>query len=194
MTGLYRIVRPIVRVFPPLIAVSLLALAGLVTTGHLRLAPILTGSMTPKFPVGTLVAATPVAATQLRVGDVIMFVPPRPYGTPTGGPVMHRLVSVTHGPDGHLQFRTKGDANVAKDPWTLDGNAGGFARLRASSVVAGRMLLLVRHTGSGPALLIWPGLLLLWLALRRSRRGPGEKVQPAPSGSAERYQPKHAAA
>ncbi|MDP9101365.1 MAG: signal peptidase I [Actinomycetota bacterium] len=173
-------------------ALAMLGLAILVVSGHLRLQPVLTGSMTPRFPVGTLVAVSPVRVSTLRVGDVVMFVPPRPYGTPTGGPIMHRLVSIKTGPDGHLQLRTKGDANQAQDPWVLDGNAGGFARLRASSVAAGRALALVRHSTSGPALLIWPGVLLLWIAARRAGKD-GEAPSDANAPRPARYQPRHAA-
>ncbi len=152
-----------------LVALAMLGLAVLVVTGHLRLQPVLTGSMAPRFPTGTLVAVTPVVASSLRVGDVVMFVPPRPYGTPSGGPVMHRIVAVDQAPGGRLTLRTKGDANAVQDPWVLDGNAGGFARLRASSVVLGRALRMARGTTHGPALLFWPGLILLWLTARHSR-------------------------
>ena len=145
------------------------------STNQLRL----TGSMAPRYPTGTLVAVTPVAPQHLRVGDVVMLVPPPPYRTPTGGPVLHRVVSLRTSADGHVLLRTKGDANRAQDPWTVDASRGGVMRLRASSVAAGRAVELVRHTASGPALLVWPGLLLLWWARRRPAR-------PA-------YRPRHAA-
>ena len=181
------------RWLPRLLAAVLLVAAALSLTGHVRFQPVLTGSMAPGIPTGTLVAVTPVPTSQLHVGQVIMFVPPRPWGTPTGGPILHRIVSLTHTPDGHPQIRTKGDANKAMDPWTIDASTGGFAQLRGSSVFAGRVIAMVRHSTSGPALALWPGLSLLGLALRHAKR-----QRPARSAvrrePARRYQPRHAAA
>jgi signal peptidase len=180
-----------------LLAVAMLLLAGLVLTGRLRLEPVLTGSMAPHFPAGTLVAVTPVDGHAVHVGDVVMFVPPKPYGTPTGGPIMHRVISVGHGPDGHLQLKTKGDANAAADPWVLDGDRGGFARLRVSSVVAGRAVVMLRATTHFPAVLVWPGLLLLLLARRLSRKAPPPAGEASPTRvvvpAQRNYQPRHAA-
>lgn len=157
---------------------ALLVGALAVFTGRVRLEQVLTGSMVPAYPAGTLVAVTPVDPRRLRVGDVVMFVPPPPYRTPTGGPVLHRVASVTTAPDGHLLLRTKGDANPAQDPWTVDASRGGVDRLRASSVVAGRVLAMVLSSFRWPAAVLWPGLLLLWWATRR---------RPAPA-----YRPRHA--
>ena len=135
-------------------ALTLLLVGVLVVSGKVRFQPVLTGSMAPRYPTGTLVAVTPV--TDVHVGEVIMFVPPQPWNI---GPVMHRVVAV----DG-THLRTKGDANKAMDPWTIDASKGGLLRLRGSSVLAGRAVAMVRAGAHGPALLVVPGLLLLWLA------------------------------
>jgi signal peptidase len=161
--------RAALRALWAVLLVALLGASLVVATGRVRLQPVLTGSMAPRYPAGTLVAVTPVDPATLHVGDVVMFVPPAPYRTPTGGPVLHRVVDIGPGPDGHLQLRTKGDANAAADPWAIDAAQGGLAKLRASSVTAGRGVAVLRHTTHGPALLVWPGLLLLWWS---SRRGP----------------------
>ncbi len=170
--------RRVLLVVRMLVAGLLLATLAVVVVGRVRLEPVLTGSMAPRYPVGTLVAVTPVRPGSIRVGDVVMFVPPAPYRTPTGGPVLHRVVSIATAPGGQLLVRTKGDANPAPDPWTVDASRGGLMRLRGSSVVAGRVLEGARHTTSGPALLVWPGVLLMWLAAR-TRRQPS-------------YRPRHA--
>ncbi|MGB8651607.1 MAG: signal peptidase I [Mycobacteriales bacterium] len=166
------------RLLKALPALLLLALTALVVLGHVRLQPVLTGSMAPRYPAGTLVAVTPVRAEDLHVGEIVMFVPPRPYRTPTGGPVMHRIVSMER-VHGRLQLRTKGDANAVKDPWIVDASAGGLTRLRWGSVTAGRAVAMVRHSLSGPAVLLWPGLLLLWFVTRQR--------------PVRRYTPRHAA-
>lgn len=183
----------LLRWVPRLLAAVLLVVAALSLTGHVRFQPVLTGSMAPRIPTGTLVAVTPVLPTQLRVGEVVMFLPPRPWGTPTGGPILHRIVALTHSPDGHPQIRTKGDANTAMDPWTIDASGGGFSQLRGSSVLAGRLIAMVRHSTSGPALALWPGLVLLGLALRQAKRTGPTPTRPRPM-QARRYQPRHAAA
>lgn len=154
-----------------LVVLAMLAIGALLLTTHARVQPVLTGSMTPTYPVGTLVATTPVDSATLRVGEVVLFTPPEPWGTPTGGPVLHRVVALTPGPDGRVQVRTKGDANPAMDPWTLDAGTSSFSELRASSVTAGRALTLLRASTRGPAVMVWAGLALLWLVhAQRPRR------------------------
>jgi signal peptidase len=181
----------LLRWVPRLLAAALLVVAALSLTGQVRFQPVLTGSMAPHIPTGTLVAVTPVQPAQLRVGEVIMFVPPQPWGTPTGGPILHRIVALTHTPDGRAQIRTKGDANTAMDPWTIDASGGGFSQLRGSSVVAGRLIAMVRHSTSGPALALWPGIVLFGLVLRHTRR-TGPTSAGAGHAQVRRYQPRHA--
>ena len=74
---------------------------------------ILTGSMTPRLPAGTLVVVRPVDPSRIRVGDVIT------YQIASGDPtvVTHRVV--TQGVNvatGQFLFQTRGDANNATDP------------------------------------------------------------------------------
>ena len=168
MTG----ARRALRVVEVLALLGVLASGFLVLSGRLRVEPVVTGSMAPRYPTGTLVAVTRVAPRDLRVGDVVMLVPPPPYRTPTGGPVMHRVISLTTAPDGRVLLRTKGDANRAADPWTVDAGRGGVMRLRASSVAAGRAVEVLRHTAGGPGLLVGPGLVVLWLWRQRPAYRP----------------------
>lgn len=75
---------------------------------------VLTGSMTPKLPPGTLVVVKPVSAASISVGDVVT------YQIESGKPavVTHRIVRVGFDPDGKPLFETKGDANnIADKPW-----------------------------------------------------------------------------
>jgi signal peptidase len=97
-----------------------LAVAGLAVcvigpaTGSWRLLPILSGSMAPSFPPGSLVLATPTPAADIRRGEVIVF--HAPLGT--HHLVAHRVVRVIRaGADPILE--TKGDANRTADPWNL---------------------------------------------------------------------------
>lgn len=72
---------------------------------------ILTGSMRPGLPPGTLVVVRPVAPEDVAVGDVIT------YQLDSGEPavVTHRVVAVGIKADGERTFRTQGDANTGLD-------------------------------------------------------------------------------
>jgi signal peptidase I len=82
---------------------------------------IVSGSMEPTIPVGSVVYDEVVPVEVLEVGDIITFVPPAEYGL--DDPVTHRIAAITTTPDGLREFRTKGDANETIDPWAfyLDG-------------------------------------------------------------------------
>lgn len=72
---------------------------------------VLTGSMRPSLPPGTLVVVKPVDASDIRVGDVIT------YQLESGkAPVVtHRVTDVRHSVGGDTTFITRGDANEVAD-------------------------------------------------------------------------------
>lgn len=72
---------------------------------------VLTGSMTPTYPPGTLIIVRPVDPAAITVGMPIT------YQLESGEDVVvtHRVVSITTGSDGSRLFTTKGDANAAPD-------------------------------------------------------------------------------
>jgi signal peptidase len=70
------------------------------------------GSMTGTIAKGSVVYSRLTPVVQLKVGDIITFVPPGQTN-----PVTHRIVSIGAGDDGRRVFRTKGDFNKAADPW-----------------------------------------------------------------------------
>jgi signal peptidase len=77
---------------------------------------ILTGSMQPKYPPGTLVVIKPVDPAALAVGDVAT------YQLHSGDPtvVTHRIVAVSQNMKGEYLFQFRGDANnVADDKWVM---------------------------------------------------------------------------
>ena len=75
-----------------------------------RILMMSTQSMCPETCVGALVVDR-AASGPYRVGEMISFNPPGSTAVYT-----HRIISVDHG-----VLRTKGDANLAADPWTLTG-------------------------------------------------------------------------
>ncbi len=95
---------------------------------------ILTGSMRPDFPPGTLVVVRPVKADAIRVGDVVT------YQLESGKPqvVTHRVVAVgvsMKDPDAR-SFRTQGDANDVPDELPV-----------RPVQIRGRLLYAVPHLG-----------------------------------------------
>ncbi len=73
------------------------------------------GSMSGTFEKGSIVFEKPVPIADLRVGDVITYLPPADSGVSTL--VTHRIHSVKTLDTGAQQLRTKGDANADVDPW-----------------------------------------------------------------------------
>jgi signal peptidase len=76
---------------------------------------ILTSSMEPGMPPGTLVVARPVDPSEISVGTVITY--QLESGRPTV--VTHRVVAVGVDSTGELRFTTQGDANSTTDAATV---------------------------------------------------------------------------
>lgn len=72
---------------------------------------VLTGSMRPNYPPGTLVVVKPIASSDVRVGDVVT------YQLESGkAPVVtHRVVDINRTMGGKTTFNTQGDANDVAD-------------------------------------------------------------------------------
>lgn len=77
---------------------------------------VITGdSMTGTIDKGSVVFEKPVAVDDLRVGDIITYLPPPDSGMTTL--VTHRIIKIEPAEGGGLLFTTKGDANPKRDPW-----------------------------------------------------------------------------
>jgi signal peptidase len=72
---------------------------------------ILTSSMEPKYPAGTLVVVKPTPVEKIGVGTVITY----QLASGRKAVVTHRVVSVGHGATGEPSFVTQGDANDGVD-------------------------------------------------------------------------------
>lgn len=77
------------------------------------------GSMSGTFERGAIVLERQVPVSDLRVGDVITYLPPA--GSGISELVTHRIVAITEDRDaaGGRVFQTQGDANASVDPWTF---------------------------------------------------------------------------
>jgi signal peptidase I len=136
------------------------AYAGLTVAGYKPVA-VYSGSMRPTIPVGGLALDRAISAGKVRVGDVITFSDPYVRGRY----VTHRVVAILQTPRG-LAYRTKGDANPGRDPWTirLDGQVG---RVAFTVPVAGYVLFYAHTREIRSALIALAAILLLIGTLRR---------------------------
>ena len=76
---------------------------------------VASGSMSPALNVGDLVIIHGVPPTDIRVGEIIVFDPPKASRT------IHRVTQVQTLPNGTTQFKTRGDANPTEDlGWTSE--------------------------------------------------------------------------
>lgn len=152
-------------------------------TGRYRTATVLTGSMRPTVPEGSVVFVTPLAARDLRVGDVIMYQIP----VEDRRVVAHRVVEVLEGGDQPV-VRTKGDANDQADAWVARLDGGPLWEVRGAVPEVGHVLHALRQpvvrqlcVVALPLLLclIWLGE--IWLP-RRPRTATGPRPGPTDAG------------
>lgn len=163
-TVLLRVFRGVVRaLFGVGLACSLLVLAALAIgprTGRYRIQTVLTGSMRPKLPVGSLAISTPEPLDQVRAGQIITF------QAPVGNWVVtHRVIEVVSGGP-HPRVRTKGDANAAADPWVTQLERGPVWRVRLVVPLLGTALRLLRMRWAHIGTVLVAPMLLALLALR----------------------------
>ncbi|WP_435741560.1 signal peptidase I [Nocardioides sp. SYSU DS0663] len=141
---------------------------------------VLTGSMQPGLPPGTLIVTRPADPEDIRIGEVVTF------QVESGEPqvVTHRVIAVRTGGAGTPEFLTQGDANQVPDEgWRPAGSVRGvlwYALPKvgyANHVLTGDQRQLAVHVVAG-------GLLLYALGLfagdargrRRSRQQPHHHV------------------
>ncbi|PWJ49014.1 signal peptidase I [Quadrisphaera granulorum] len=119
---------------------------------------VLTGSMAPGMPAGSVAVVRPVEAGALHIGDVVT------YEVAGGGSLItHRVVAIGHDASGAVELTTRGDANDDDDqpvpasavrgrlwysvPWVgwvsnlLSGSAGGVPQRGLALLLAGAGLL-----------------------------------------------------
>lgn len=120
-------------------------------------------SMVPSIPVGAAITATPVAASTLRVGDVIVFRAPGADHL-----TVHRVVEIGQR-DGTRTYSTQGDANAVRDPWELEFDGATVHRVDHVVPHLGRVLRVLHSREvrlalivSGAAMFLGAGLRAIW--------------------------------
>ena len=134
-------------------------------------------SMEPHIHRGSLVFDEVVPVNDLRVGDVVTYVPPG-----LTKPLSHRIIS-RRAIHGTLVFRTKGDNNPVADPARFTFNEPTQARVRFAIPYAGWVYIALADHALRIWLAVVPALLLaLWAALRVWRHG-GELLREQQAGA-----------
>jgi len=82
---------------------------------------VYSGSMEPIIHTGSVAIDVPIAAQDVKVGDIITFVRPDNQNEL----VTHRVIAIETGPSGR-QWITRGDANSVADPWRVAAAGGGY--------------------------------------------------------------------
>jgi signal peptidase len=154
-----------------LVIVGLLTVAAvaLVVTGGWHLRSVLSGSMEPALPTGSIAIVQRQPAGSVATGDVIVFhSPDAPEAL-----VVHRVIE--RSPYGVLQ--TQGDANADPDPWRLTLRDEHAWVVRGHVPYAGWLVVAARGPWGRIALFAAAGILLVravWLmaGLRHRRPDP----------------------
>ncbi len=150
--------------------------------GTWMVTPVLSGSMRPGLPVGGVVISQRVRVDSLQLREVIIFRDPYKPSEQ----IVHRIVRITKGPDGKLAFNTQGDANTARDPWTLSILGSTIYRVRWSVPLVGYVA--IAYQNQRAYFLLGAGIVLIVVALSvlfegRQRRGKHLKRARAAKGA-----------
>lgn len=133
-------------------AISIVAVAYCVITGARPLI-VISGSMEPTIPTGSVVFSTPGPAGDVGRGDIATLERPRGLGL-----ITHRVVSTKKISSDGWQITMKGDANKTADPEPYQVSTAGRYRFHVARL--GYVAEFIRG-GNGLALPIAVGLLLL---------------------------------
>jgi signal peptidase len=152
---------------------------------------VLTGSMRPAMPPGTMVVVRPRPADEVRVGDVVT------YQLESGRPevVTHRVVAVGLDGAGHRIFRTQGDANDTPDAaWVKPVQIKGVRWYAVPRL--GRMTNVLNGSERQAVLTVAVGSLLVYAAFMfgsdlRDRRRPNPAAPPPARLPGVRLHPTH---
>jgi signal peptidase len=138
---------------------------------------VISGSMEPTIPVGSVLFTREVPAGELNVGDIVTAA--RPNGD---GDITHRLVSSEEVRDGIYQLVMRGDANKSDDPEPYTVRTAGRYVWHIEKF--GDLALFVQ-TRAGLSLAAAAGLLLIAMFLLDPERFAGRPAEPdkGPAGA-----------
>ncbi|MHA7263998.1 signal peptidase I [Arthrobacter sp. TMN-37] len=146
---------------------------------HIGFSPVLTGSMRPTYAPGDLLISAPQDVTDLRPGQIVVFIPPG-----ESVPFSHRITAVA-GTPAQPVLTTKGDANPAPDHWRATLEQAQVPVVVASVPAAGTVLLWIQNPVQRALLtaalgLMVTGAAVLWI-LREPTASPGRARSAVPA-------------
>jgi signal peptidase len=130
---------------------------------------VLSGSMSPTIPVGSMIFDREVEASELVPGDVVTFHPPGQADKL----VSHRVVRIEEKKTGRFLV-TRGDANGVTDDWRIPAQGRGLRyefHVPYLGYVVGGLLTPVGRLVALTLAALWLGGLALW-TIWRPRRMP----------------------
>jgi signal peptidase len=153
---------------------------------------IVSGSMEPTIPTGSVVYDEVVPVADLEVGDIITFVPPPEYAITDH--VTHRIVEISVAPEGSSAagervFQTQGDANDNRDAWQMVLDGDQQARVRHHLPYVGYVYMFLSNRWVQLLLIGLPALaivVLLGLSLWRLSGDAVLEERATDSGAQER--------
>ncbi len=147
-----------------------------------RTVTVLTASMRPSMPEGSLIVQTPVPLQRVGVGDVITYRIP----VDDRRVVTHRVVEVVVA-GARPVVRTKGDANAGPDPWVARLEGTHTWKVRFAVPKAGYAVQALRHPlARRLTMLVVPALLaVVWLRDIWAPRADRHPPRPVRAGAAQ---------
>jgi signal peptidase len=155
-----------------LAAVVVAALVLLPSAFGLQRYAIVSGSMTGTYDRGSLVWDEVVPVAELKVGDVITYLPPAGDHL-----ITHRIAWIGRDPSGARAYRTKGDANPVADPWTFRLEQPTQARVVMGIPYVGHLLTSLSRRDVRMAVIALPALLIALFTLAALWRSLGEAAR-----------------
>jgi len=138
-----------------------------------RTVTVLTGSMRPSMPIGSMVITTREPVAKLHVGDVLVYQAP----IADHRVVSHRVVSIRT-VEGAYVVQTKGDANASPDPWLARIDSASVWRVRAVIPGVGTAVRALRGRSAHVALLYLVPFMLAAIWLSEIWRRPPQVESP----------------
>lgn len=126
---------------------------------------VLTGSMEPALPVGSVAFVEKSGASEVENGDIITFARPEQARRVL---VTHRVIEVVEGENG-TSFRTQGDANNTADDWLVPETLV-MGEVRTVVPYVGYVTDKVRGRNAFLALMVIPGALIIGGEIGKIRR------------------------
>lgn len=91
---------------------------GYVSIGGCSMFRVVTGSMEPTLPLGTVLISQKTDIAKIQQGDIVCY--RTRVAEINGSIVTHRVVSVQTDKNGTIYLETRGDANLSSDPYYVD--------------------------------------------------------------------------